>query len=190
MSSEETVGDKSTAEPGVAEATNEEGAATVDAAEPSHEETVQLLEDARAKADENWDAALRLQAEIENLKKRNQRDLENAHKFALDKVTDQLLPVMDSLIMGLDAAAQEAATMESIHEGSELTLKMLESVFEKMGITAIDPSGETFDPEQHQAMSMVESDDHEPNSVVSVMQKGYLLNGRLIRPAMVMVAKA
>lgn len=190
MSSEETVSDQSTEEPSATGATNEESVATVDFEGPGHEEAVQLLEDARAKADENWDSVLRLQAEIANLKKRNQRDLENAHKFALDKVTDQLLPVMDSLEMGLHAATEEAATLESIQEGSELTVKILVSVFEKIGITAIDPVGETFDPEQHQAMSMVESDDHEPNTVVSVMQKGYLLNGRLIRPAMVMVAKA
>ena len=189
MSSEEILSEKDTEEKAAAEAAIEEGAATADAEGPGHEEAIQLLEDARAKADENWDTALRLQADIENLKKRNQRDLENAHKFALDKVTDQLLPVMDSLQMGLHAAEQEGATIESIHEGSELTLKMLESVFEKIGITAIDPTGEKFDPEQHQAMSMVESDDHEPNTVVSVMQKGYFLNGRLIRPAMVMVAK-
>jgi len=161
--------------------------ATDDAAEDVH----LLLEDARAKADEHWNLLLSAKAETENVRRRAKQDTENAHKFALEKFAIELLPVKDSLEMGL--AAVESNTDEAIanlKQGTELTLKMLVSAMEKFGIEALNPIGDTFDPALHQAMSMQESADHKPNTVIAVMQKGYQLNERLIRPAMVVVSKA
>jgi molecular chaperone GrpE len=148
-----------------------------------------LLQDARNKADSHWDQCLRLQADIDNLRKRNERDLANAHKFALEKFAVDLLPVKDSLEMGL-AAAGENADIARLKEGGELTLKMLASAMDKYNIKEINPLNEIFNPEYHEAMSMQEREDVAPNTVVTVVQKGYLLNERLIRPAMVMVSKA
>jgi molecular chaperone GrpE len=138
---------------------------------------------------EYWDQILRMRAEIENNRKRAERDLENAHKYALKGFMENLVPVIDSMEMGQLAAAAENATLESIREGSELTMNMFAQVLERSGLQQIDPLGEKFDPERHQAISMVEIADAESNSVVEVMQKGFLLNDRLIRPAMVVVAK-
>lgn len=149
-----------------------------------------LLEDARNKADEHWNQLLRLQAELENSRRRAQRDVENAHKFGLEKFAVALLPVIDSLEMGLAAAEGEDATVAKLREGTELTLKMFDDVLEKFGVVKIAPQGEPFNPELHQAMTMQESAEHEPNTVMMVMQKGYTLNDRLIRPAMVVVSKA
>ena len=136
-----------------------------------------------------WDQMMRLRAEIENNRKRAERDIENAHKYALKNFAESLLPVVDSLEMGQAAATAENATLESIREGSTLTMNMLMQVLERNGLQQIDPLGEKFDPDRHQAISMVESADAEPNYVIEVMQKGFLLNDRLIRPAMVVVAK-
>ena len=141
-----------------------------------------------AKAKEHWDQFLRAQAELENLRRRAERDLENAHKYALERFVGELLPVKDSLEMGLEAAS--GAEAEKIREGMALTLRMLAQVLEKFGIQEINPAGERFDPERHQAMTAQPTDECPPNTVLSVMQKGYLLNGRLLRPAMVMVSKA
>ena len=149
-----------------------------------------LLTDARSKADEHWEQCLRLQAELENLRKRSERDLVQAHKFALEKFAAELLPVRDSLEMGIAAAAEESASIEHLREGSELTLKMLTSALEKFNIKEINPLKEQFNPEYHEAMSMQERADVPPNTVVTVVQKGYLLNDRLIRPAMVIVSRA
>lgn len=148
-----------------------------------------LLEDARAKADDHWNQYLRLQAEIDNLRKRHQRDLENAHKFALERFAVELLPVKDSLEMGIAAAEGQAIDPARLKEGSELTLKMLASVMEKFCIVEVNPQGERFNPQFHEAMSLQERTDVEANTVVTVVQKGYLLNDRLIRPAMVIVSK-
>lgn len=148
-----------------------------------------LLEDARTKADEHWNQCLRLQAEIDNLRKRHQRDLENAHKFALDRFAAELLPVKDSLEMGIAAAEGGTIDPVKLKEGSELTLKMLASAMEKFGIVEVNPQGERFDPQFHEAMSLQERADVEANTVVTVVQKGYLLNDRLIRPAMVIVSR-
>jgi molecular chaperone GrpE len=148
-----------------------------------------LLVDARNKADSHWDQCLRLQADIENLRKRNERDLVNAHKFALEKFAVDLLPVKDSLEMGL-AAAGENADVAGLKEGGELTLKMLISVMDKHNINEVNALNEKFNPEYHEAMSVQERADVKPNTVVTVVQKGYLLNERLIRPAMVIVSKA
>lgn len=149
----------------------------------------QQLAEARARADENWEALLREKAEMENLRRRHERELEKAHKYALERFAQELLPVIDSLEMGVEAASREGATLDKVREGTELTLKMLLGVLDKFGIQALHPEGEAFNPEYHQAMSMLESPEHAPNTVMNVMQKGYTLNDRLIRPAMVVVSK-
>lgn len=142
-----------------------------------------------AKVQSQADQLLRMQAEMENQRKRAQNDVNKAHKFALEKFALDLLPVKDSLEMGLHAAKVEDAEPSKIIEGSELTLKMLAQALEKYNIVEVNPIDEKFDPEFHQAMSMQPVEGKEPNTVASVMQKGYLLNDRLIRPALVMVAK-
>ena len=147
------------------------------------------LEEAETKAQEHWDQVLRAKAEADNLRRRHERELENAHKYALERFAQELLPVIDSLEMGALAAGAEGATLDKLREGTELTLKMLLSAIEKFGIQAVHPEGEPFNPELHQAMSMLESPAHAPNTIMNVMQKGYLLNQRLIRPAMVVVSK-
>lgn len=154
------------------------------------EELTLLLEDARAKADSHWDQLVRTQAQMDNLRKRHERDLENAHKFALERFVNELLPVRDSLEMGLVAAGEEGSTIDHLREGTELTLKLFSDVMEKFNIEQINPEGEPFNPELHQAMSMMPRADVPPNTVVLVVQKGYTLNGRLVRPAMVMVSHA
>ena len=158
--------------------------------QPDHVELTALLEDARGKADEHWDQVVRLQAEMDNLRKRSGRDLANAHKFALEGFANELLPVKDSLEMGLAAFDVEGAETGSLKEGVELTLQMLTSAMDKAAIKEVNPRDEPFDPDFHQAMSMQERDDVEPNTVVNVVQTGYTLNGRLIRPALVIVSKA
>ncbi|MGB5298958.1 MAG: nucleotide exchange factor GrpE [Thiogranum sp.] len=169
--------------------TQSDQAAGDDAAATDPDALQALLEDARNKADSHWDQCLRLQADIDNLRKRNERDLVNAHKFALEKFAVDLLPVKDSLEMGL-AAAEENADVAGLKEGGELTLKMLTSVMDKYNINEINALNEKFNPEYHEAMSVQERADVKPNTVVTVVQKGYLLNDRLIRPAMVIVSKA
>lgn len=146
----------------------------------------QTVEELRAKADENWDRYLRTAAELDNVRKRAVRDVENARKFALENFSRDLLDVRDSLEMGL--AAADSADADALREGSEATLKLLQSVMERFGVEQIDPTGEPFDPELHEAMTMQPSADAEPDSVLSVIQKGYSLNGRLLRPARVIVA--
>jgi molecular chaperone GrpE len=143
------------------------------------------LEKAQEAAAENWDRYLRTAAELENVRKRASRDVENAHRFALERFSRELLAVRDSLEMGL---ALESASVQSLLEGSEATLKILGVTMQQFGIEVVDPAGEPFDPEFHEAISMQPSDDVEPGSVAIVVQKGYSLNGRLLRPAMVVVA--
>ncbi len=154
------------------------------------EELQQALAQAEQKAQENWDKAVRAQAEMENLKRRTQKDLEDAHKFALTGIAKELLSVLDSLVLGLQAATGDSEDVKKFREGSELTIKQFESVFAKFKIETIDPIGQPFNADQHQAMAMQAVEGAEPNTVVNVFQKGYMLNGRLLRPAMVLVAKA
>ena len=156
---------------------------------PDQAKLVLMLEDARAKADENWDQVVRTRAEMDNLRKRQARELENAHKFALERFVNALLPVRDSMEMGLGAASEEGADVAKLREGAELTLKLMADVMAKFDVVQIDPLGEPFNPELHQAMSMTPRRDVPPNAVVFVVQKGYTLNGRLVRPAMVMVSQ-
>ena len=150
---------------------------------PSPEE---LLKQAELAAQEHHDAWLRAKAEMENVRKRAQIDVANAHKYALEGFAQELLPVRDSLEAAL---ASPNLTLDSLKSGVELTLKQLASAFEKANIKEINPLGEALDPNKHQAMTTVDSD-AAPNSIVSVFQKGYELNDRLVRPALVSVSKS
>jgi len=150
---------------------------------PSLEE---LLKQAELAAQEHHDAWLRAKADTENIRKRTQVEIANAHKFAVEGFSSELLAVKDSLEAAIKVETADLASMKS---GVELTLRQLVSVFEKFNLSEIDPMGEKFDPHKHQAISMVEAD-AVPNTVVSVLQKGYLLHDRVLRPALVMVAKA
>ena len=165
----------------------QEDEASLASPEKSADSLEAQLEDAQAKATENWESYLRAKAEMDNLRRRNTRDVENAHKYGIEKFVTELLPVLDSMAMGL---ATEDASAESLREGMEMTMNMLGKMLEKLSIEEIDPLNEKFDADKHQAMTMQPSADVEPNTVIAVMQKGYALNNRLIRPAMVMVSKA
>ncbi len=160
---------------------------------PSQEKLIaelqQELAAAEQKAQENWDKAVRTLAEMENLKKRTQKDVEDAHKYALNSFAKELLTVLDSLELGLQAATGESEEVKKFRVGSELTIKQFETVFSKFNVVTLDPKGQPFNAEQHQAVLMQEVEGATPNTVVNVFQKGYMLNGRLLRPAMVVVAK-
>ena len=185
--------------------TEEENALATEAEEQAHLEDVvpqsadeeveedasieEQLQKAQLIIKDYWDQIMRMRAEIENNRKRAERDVENAHKYAIKNFAESLLPVIDSMEMGQTAAVAENATLDSIREGSELTMNMLKQVMERTGLQQFDPLGEKFDPEKHQAISMVEAADAESGSIIQVMQKGFQLNERLIRPAMVVVAK-
>jgi molecular chaperone GrpE len=147
------------------------------------------LDQALAKADEHWKLYLGAHAEMENLRKRTERDVQNAHKFALERFFNELLPVRDSLELGL-AAANGAVDVTQLREGVELTLKQLAAAMEKFGVREVNPLNARFDPNLHEAMAMAPIDQAEPNTVIQVVQKGYILNERLIRPAKVIVAQA
>ncbi|CAM4241501.1 nucleotide exchange factor GrpE [Vibrio astriarenae] len=142
-----------------------------------------------AKVQEQQDAVLRAKAEVENMRRRTEQEIDKARKFALNKFAEELLPVIDNLERAIQAADAENEVVKPILEGVELTHKTFQDTLAKNGLTEINPEGETFNPEMHQAMSIQESPDHESNTVMFVMQKGYELNGRVVRPAMVMVAK-
>lgn len=144
---------------------------------------------ARAEAQAQQELALRTQAEMENVQKRLQRELDKSRRYALERIMNDLLPVVDSLERGLITEEGQASS-DQIREGAELTLKMLHKVVADHGLVVVDPLYHEFDPESHQAMTMQTTTEHEPNTVVAVMQKGYRLNDRLIRPALVMVAQA
>lgn len=150
---------------------------------PSMEE---MLKQAELQAKEHYDAWMYAKAEGENIRRRAQEDVSKAQKFAVERFSNEMLAVMDSLQAAL---AVQNSTVESFKDGMELTLKQLTSVFEKFNIAEINPLGEKFDAHKHQAIGMLESD-QEANTVVSVMQKGYTLSDRVLRPALVMVAKA
>ncbi|HIF46880.1 nucleotide exchange factor GrpE [Candidatus Thioglobus sp.] len=147
------------------------------------------LEEAQKSTKDNWDKVLRAQAEMENLRRRNAKDLENAHKFALDGFVKALLEVKDSLTMGLKTARDDNASIKNITEGLEMTDKVFLSTLEKFGVETINPAGEPFNPEFHEAVTMIPMPDNESNSVLEVIQVGFSLNGRLVRPAMVVVVQ-
>lgn len=148
------------------------------------------LEAAQQASLEERERAIRAVAEMENLRRRAAQDVEKAHKFALEKFAAELLPVLDNLERAIELADKENDTLKPMIEGVELTLKSMQSGVGKFGLVALDPTNQPFDPNAHQAMSMVPSADVSPNTVIAVMQKGYELNGRVIRPAMVMVSKS
>jgi molecular chaperone GrpE len=149
-----------------------------------------LLEDARNKADQHWNDLLRAKADMENLRRRQARDLENAHKRALDKFVAELLPIYDSMELGLNAAKAEGASIEAVSEGLDMTMKMFLSSINKFGLEQVNPAeGDDFDPEQHQAMAMQPVEGVEANKILTVAQKGFQFNGRLLRPAMVLVSQ-
>ena len=172
-------------EPVVAEEANATTAEAAQeaAAESDEKDALAALE---AQVKENWDKYLRTAAELENVRKRAARDVEHARKFALERFATELLAVRDSLDAGLEAAEQ--ADADALREGSEATLKLLAKVMGQFGVEELDPLGEPFDPNFHEAMTMQPSADMEPGSVMVVLQKGYTLNGRLLRPARVVVA--
>ena len=148
---------------------------------------VQVLEEQLATAQ---DQSLRVAADLQNVRRRAEQDVEKAHKFALEKFAGDLLPIVDSLERGLDLSNPDDESIRPMREGIELTLKMFADTLKRYQLEAIDPHGQPFNAEHHQAMAMQESADVEPNSVLKVFQKGYQLNGRLLRPAMVVVSKA
>jgi len=155
-----------------------------------NEDPAALLEDARNKADEHWNELLRARADMENLRRRQTRDLENAHKRALDKFVGELLPIYDSMELGLNAANGEEVSLDAVREGLEMTMKMFLSSINKFGLEQVNPEeGEAFDPELHQAMAMQPVEGVEANKVLNVAQKGFQFNGRLLRPAMVLVSQ-
>ena len=175
---------------GAADASSEAAADDLAAGIPEDaDQLVAALLEARHQAESNWETVLRTQAEMENLRKRVKRDVENAHKYGLERFLEELLPVRDSMELGLTATHEEGAEVEQLREGVELTLKMLTGALEKFGVEVVDPIDSAFDPEFHQAMSMQEVPGVESGTVTMVMQKGFVLNGRLVRPALVMVAK-
>lgn len=148
------------------------------------------LEAAKQTIEEQKDSVVRAAAEVENMRRRAAQDVEKAHKFALEKFANELLPVLDNLERAIEFADKENEDIKPVIEGVEMTAKSFIDAVAKFGVEVISPQGETFNPDFHQAMSIQPSADVEPNTVIAVMQKGYLLNGRLLRPAMVMVSKA
>lgn len=147
------------------------------------------LEALREKAEDNWNQYLRAVAELENTRKRAARDVEQARRFAIERFAADLLSVKDSLEMGLNAASDVTDKADALVEGTEMTLKQLNQVFDKFGITEIDPKGERFNPEIHEAMATQPSTEAEPDTVLTVVQKGYMLNDRMLRAARVLVAR-
>ncbi|MFA0440097.1 nucleotide exchange factor GrpE [Vibrio sp. 10N.286.49.C2] len=166
---------------------NEESEQDIQEAKIAQLEAALLSSEAKIK--EQQDSVLRAKAEMENMRRRTEQEIDKARKYALNKFSEELLPVIDNLERAIAAADTENEVVKPIVEGVELTHKTLVDVVAKFGLKEINPEGETFNPELHQAMSIQESADHEPNTVMFVMQKGYELNGRVIRPAMVMVSK-
>ena len=158
--------------------------------EKSEEElTVDSLSELEVQLEGMKDQVLRHQAEVQNVKRRADQDVEKARKYALERFCNELLPIVDSLEMAILSASPDQEDSESILKGVKLTLKMFVDTLAKFNLEQIDPEGEPFDPKLHQAVSMVENNEVEPNTVLSVMQRGYVLSGRLIRPAMVVVSK-
>ena len=184
--------DSQAAEQDTTQETNEEQGAELDTQDAPEEgsESEQALEAALEQAQNAKDDLLRVQAEMQNLRRRTEQDIEKAHKYGQEKLSIELLAVMDNLERAQEAASNsEDEAIKAIREGVDLTVKGFADCFKKFNIETVDPLGEPFDPQLHQAMSMQENTESEPNTVIAVMQKGYTLHGRVIRPAMVMVSK-
>ncbi|MFO6296545.1 nucleotide exchange factor GrpE [Rahnella selenatireducens] len=161
-----------------------------DVVDPRDERIAELEAQLKEVQQRERDSLLRAKAEVENIRRRTELDIEKAHKFALEKFSGELLPVIDNLERALDLADKSNSELAGLIEGVELTLKSLLDAVRKFGMEVVSDIHVPFNPEQHQAMTMMESDEVEPNHVMMVMQKGYMLNGRLLRPAMVAVSKA
>lgn len=161
-----------------------------DVVDPRDERIAELEAQLKEVQQRERDGLLRAKAEVENIRRRTELDIEKAHKFALEKFSGELLPVIDNLERALDLADKSNSELAGLIEGVELTLKSLLDAVRKFGMEVVSDIHVPFNPEQHQAMTMMESDELEPNHVMMVMQKGYMLNGRLLRPAMVAVSKA
>ena len=176
---------------GIEEELLEESTSTADQteAEQVSDDPVDMLAAAQMEAVEARQDMLRMQADMENLRKRLVREQEKARRRTLERFMGDLLPVRDSLERGLEAASDPAASVEALREGKELIMKMLTKVMGDHGLQTIDPSGESFDPEKHEAMTMLPSPDHDENTVIDVLEKGYQLHDRLIRPAKVVVSR-
>jgi len=154
------------------------------------EEVLEKLAEEKEGAVQAREDLLRVQAEMQNLRRRTEQDIEKAHKYGQEKFSIELLTVMDNLERALAAASDyEDETVKAIYEGVDLTLKSFTDCFNRFHIGSVDPMGEPFDPQLHQAVTILENSDVEPNTVIEVMQKGYTLHGRVIRPAMVVVSK-
>ena len=184
MSDKQTLSENGTpAEQGEAEADT-----ATQAVEPPSVEALQLaVEETQNKADQYYNDLLRARADLENFRKRAQRDIEHAHKFGLEKLVQEFLPVKDSVELGL-SAAEKSEDVSSLREGLELTLQMLSTAFERLGVNEVNPLGDKFDPNFHQAMTTQPNNEVEAGTVLNVVQRGYVLNERLMRPALVIVA--
>ncbi|MFT5427139.1 MAG: molecular chaperone GrpE [Gammaproteobacteria bacterium] len=171
------------------EAMETDTSAETDAEDVTIESLSEQIEVLKTAAADSLDKAVRAQAELDNVRKRTARDIQNAHKYSLDKFINELLPVLDSMELGINAA-DTVEDVSSLREGMELTMKMFSSSLEKSGVSSVEPkNGDKFNPDQHEAVTMQEVEDAESGTIVTTLQKGYELNGRLIRPAMVIVAK-
>ncbi|MDN5849105.1 MAG: nucleotide exchange factor GrpE [Nitrococcus sp.] len=192
MAEEERNETKRREEPFIDELRAEPGAQAGESIESLQQAVERLTvecESARTSAEENRNQFLRARAELENQHRRSQRDVEHARRYALEKFANELLGVRDSLEMGASAAQEAHVDVAKLREGTDLTLKMFNQAMEKFDIHEINPQGERFDPEKHEAMAVQESAAHDPNTVIHVVQKGYLLSDRLLRPALVIVSK-
>jgi len=156
---------------------------------PDVEKLEKEKEQYKKKSEEYWEKLLRNTADMENLRKRMEREVDNARKYSTEKIIKELLPVLDSLEQGLQIAEDGAEAAKAIHEGMAMTLKLLTDVLTKFGIEVLDPQGAPYDPQHHEAMSMVESPEHDSGIIIQVIQKGYVLHGRVVRPARVIVCK-
>ena len=156
---------------------------------PPYEDLQAEIEQLKDQNTQLEETVMRVKAEMENLRKRSTKELENAYKYGVERLVMELLPVRDSMELGLSASDDGSVDPQNVREGIELTLKMLDRAAEKFGLTPVEPAGEAFNPKFHQAMAMQESSEVESGKVISVVQKGYLLHDRVVRPAMVIVAK-
>ncbi len=191
QSAEEVVIEKETPEQTENPVLEEGEAQEASAAKQGDSDWQQKIEALTGELDKAKDLALRAQAEMQNIKRRAEQDVEKAHKYALDKFVESLLPVVDSLEKGIESASQaENNSHDAMKEGMELTLKLLLDTLNRFKVQQMNPEGEPFDPNFHQAMSMVPNPEVEPNTVMTVFQKGYTLNERVVRPAMVVVSKS